>query len=279
MHACFAQLAVNWYFAYCMHGLLRNPLLVLLLLLSSVAGTPTGVTATRTGYSSIRVSWTASSMGALPAKYVVFYHIIEKEDNISQEETSNTDLTLNGLTLGSYCIFVKGFGAEGDAAVLPSASSQPTTITIGIQSITMCIIDQLYACHLLLCTDIPLLPSAPMLYPNTSSIVVSWSPTQFTPTSYKLSYSCNPLCASSSNQKNTSSANGTITTHKIAAAPGSTCMVNVTAVFGNNSSNTITNFTNTLSAGVSLLQYINALMIIIIITCISSPYWSSCKSH
>ena len=85
-------------------------------------------------------------MGALPAKYVVFYRIIKKDDNISQEETSNTELTLNGLTLGSYCIFVKGFGAEGDSAVLPSAKSQPTTITIGIQSITTCVIDQLYIC-------------------------------------------------------------------------------------------------------------------------------------
>ena len=188
-------------------------------------------------------------MGALPAKYVVFYRIIKKDDNISQEETSNTELTLNGLTLGSYCIFVKGFGAEGDSAVLPSANSQPTTITIGIQSIATCVIDQLYACHILLCTDIPLLPSAPMLYANTSSIVISWSPTQFTPTSYKLSYSCHLLCDSSSNQKNSSNASGTVTTHKIAVPPGSTCAVNVTAVFGSNSSNTITHFTNTLSAG------------------------------
>lgn len=77
-------------------------------------------------------------MGALPAKYVVFYQILEKDDKIRQEETSNTDLTLNVLTLGSYSIFVQGFGAEGDSAVLPSANSQPTTITISIYHYLHC---------------------------------------------------------------------------------------------------------------------------------------------
>ena len=39
----------------------------------TVAGTPTGVTANRTGYNSVSVSWTAPSTGTSPAGYEVFY--------------------------------------------------------------------------------------------------------------------------------------------------------------------------------------------------------------
>ena len=48
-----------------------------------------------------------------------------------------------------------------------------------------------------------------------------------------------------------SSVNGTATTHKLihTVAPGSMCAVSVMAVFGINSSNPVTSFTNTTSAG------------------------------
>ena len=97
----------------------------LLVLLPSVAGTPTAVTANRTGFTSVLVSWTAPSPP--PAGYEVFYQAAGCS-RLSGGNTSNTELTLSGLTLGeTYSIFVVAFGAEGDP-VLPSAHSNTTTI-------------------------------------------------------------------------------------------------------------------------------------------------------
>ena len=105
-------------------------LLLLLLLLLSVAGTPTGITATRAGYTSASVSWTAPSTGTPPAGYEVFYQLTGGGSIVSGGNTSNTELTLTGLTLGSYSIFVVSYGAEGDP-VLPSTRSEIHNITIG----------------------------------------------------------------------------------------------------------------------------------------------------
>ena len=103
--------------------------LLVLLLFPSVAGTPTGVTANRTGYTSASVSWTAPSTGTPPAGYEVFYQLTGGGSIVSGGNTSNTELTLTGLTLGNYSFFVVGYGTEGDP-VLPSAHSE-TTIIIG----------------------------------------------------------------------------------------------------------------------------------------------------
>ena len=107
--------------------------LIVLLLLPSVAGTPTGVTANRTGYGCAGVSWTAPSTGTPPAGYEVFYQLTGGGSivTISGGNTSNTELTLTGLTIGNYSIFVVSYGAEGEP-VLPSARSQLTTVIIGI---------------------------------------------------------------------------------------------------------------------------------------------------
>ena len=97
--------------------------------LSSVAGTPTAVTANRTGYNSVLVSWTAPS--PVPAGYEVFYQTASAgvSSRLSGGTTSNTELRLTGLTLGeTYSIFVVSFGEEGDP-VLPSAHSNTTLIT------------------------------------------------------------------------------------------------------------------------------------------------------
>ena len=95
--------------------------------LLSVAGTPTGFTASRTGYTSVLVSWTAPSPP--PAGYEVFYQTSD-DNRFSGGNTSNTELTLTGLTLeGEYWIFVVAFGEEG-APVLPSSHSTPYTITL-----------------------------------------------------------------------------------------------------------------------------------------------------
>ena len=93
----------------------------LLVLLPSVAGTPTGVTATRNGYNSVLVSWTAPSPA--PAGYEVFYQTTSEATRLSVGNTTSTMMTVTGLTLGvTYHIIVVSYGAEG-APVLPSAHS------------------------------------------------------------------------------------------------------------------------------------------------------------
>ena len=89
--------------------------------LSSVAGTPTGVTATRNGYNSVLVSWTAPSPA--PAGYEVFHQTTSEATRLSVGNTTSTTMTVTGLTLGvTYHIIVVSYGAEG-APVLPSAHS------------------------------------------------------------------------------------------------------------------------------------------------------------
>ena len=104
-------------------------LIVFLLFLLSVAGIPTGVTANRTGYTSVLVSWTVPS--SPPAGYEVFYQTTAGvSSRLSGGNTSNTELTLTGLTLGeTYYIFVVGFGEEG-VPVLPSNHSNNVTVLL-----------------------------------------------------------------------------------------------------------------------------------------------------
>ena len=96
----------------------------------SVAGTPTGVIANRTGYTSVLVSWTAPSSPP-PAGYEVFYQTTAGvSSRLSGGNTSNTELTLTGLTLGeTYSIFVVAFGEEG-APVLPSNHSNKVAVLL-----------------------------------------------------------------------------------------------------------------------------------------------------
>ena len=93
------------------------------LLLLSVAGTPIGVTANRTGYTSVLVSWSAPSPPS--AGYELFYQTTAGvSSRLSGGNTSNTELTPTGLTLGeAYSIFVVAFGEDG-APMLPSELSQ-----------------------------------------------------------------------------------------------------------------------------------------------------------
>ena len=106
----------------------RVLVLLLLLLLPSVASPPTSVMVSRTGYSSVLVSWSAPS-SAVPAGYEVFYQV-DGGSILSGGNTSNTELTLTGLTLGTHSFFVVGYGAEG-APVLPSAHSNTASVVIG----------------------------------------------------------------------------------------------------------------------------------------------------
>ena len=99
----------------------------LIFMLSSVAGTPVGVTASKIDFNSVLVSWTAPSPSP---GYEVFYQTTAASSRVSGGNTSNTELTLTGLTLGeTYSFIVVAFGAPG-APVLPSAHSNTANITL-----------------------------------------------------------------------------------------------------------------------------------------------------
>ena len=92
-----------------------------------VVSPPTGVSVSRTGFNSVLVSWSTPS--SVPAGYEVFYQV-DGGSTLSGGNTSNTELTLTGLTLGTHSLFVVGYGAEG-APVLPSAHSNTASVVIG----------------------------------------------------------------------------------------------------------------------------------------------------
>ena len=93
-----------------------------------VVSPPTGVSVNRTGFNSVLVSWSAP-LSAVPAGYKVFYQV-DEGSTFSGGNTSKTELTLTGLTLGDHSLFVVGYGAEG-APVLPSAHSNTSSVMIG----------------------------------------------------------------------------------------------------------------------------------------------------
>ena len=95
----------------------------------SVADAPTGVTARRTDYTSVLVSWTLPS--SPPAGYEVFYQTtVGVSSRLSGGNTSTSNVELTGLTLGeTYSIFVVAYGEEG-APVLPSSHSDTVMIML-----------------------------------------------------------------------------------------------------------------------------------------------------
>ena len=104
-------------------------------LLPSVAGTPTNVTATRNGYNSVLVSWAAPSR--VPAGFEVFHQTTSDADRLSVGNTTSTMMTVTGLTLEvTYYIFVVSFGAER-APVLPSTHSNPPA-NVTLQQLNNC---------------------------------------------------------------------------------------------------------------------------------------------
>ena len=210
-------------------------LLVLLLLLPSVASPPTAVMVSRTGFNSVLVSWSAPS--SAPAGYEVFYQVAGGS-TLSGGNTSNTELTLTGLTLGNHSFFEVGYGAEGES-VLPSAHSNTASVVIGeILSLSR------HSKYCYVSVDIPQLPANPMLTPGSTSIMVSWMQPPYSPSSYTVSYSCQLLCNSSS--KTQGSITVVATTHAISSlVPGSSCTISVVAGIG--MSNTVSSTTNTIT--------------------------------
>ena len=95
-----------------------------------VAGTPTGVTATRlnTGLSHVQLSW--SSVSGV-AGYEVFYQLSNGSSSVmSAGTTTNTTLDITSeLSYGdTYDFFIVSYGSEG-STVLPSDHSNTTTLT------------------------------------------------------------------------------------------------------------------------------------------------------
>ena len=146
-------------------------LLLTMLVLFSVLGTPTGVTASRTGYNSIRVTWTAPSTGTPPAGYEVFY----QSTGSSAGNTSDTELTLTNLAVGSYSMYVVGFGAEGDP-VLPSARSQTTSnIMIGIIKTCTRIIESLLIMIVFRYSSVTICPNPQLQHQFCQCVMVSYT--------------------------------------------------------------------------------------------------------
>ena len=139
----------------------------------------------------------------------------------------------------------------------------------------------------IICTDIPQIPSVSTHKLNSSSIMVSWSPTLFSPFIYQISFSCQLVCGLSAVTHQTAIVNGESTTYTITtAAAGSNCSISVTAIFGiNSSSNTITSSTITTSAGTIYIYtyhyYIHYLVFLCVgihsmcICLLPSSYWCS----
>ena len=200
-------------------------LLVLLLLLPSVASPPTAVMVSRTGINSVLVSWSAPS--SAPAGYEVFYQVAGGS-TLSRGNTSNTELTLTGLTLGNHSFFVVGYGAEGEP-VLPSAHSNTASVMIGeILSLSR------HSNNCYISVDIPQLPSNLMLTPGSTSIMVSWMQPPYSPSSYNVwhlhcgHYSCQLLCKSSSTTQGSVTVSSSATTYTFSSlTPGSSCMISV----------------------------------------------------
>ena len=205
--------------------------------LPSVASPPTAVMVSRTGINRVLVSWSAPS--SAPGGYEVFYQVAGGS-TLSGGNTSNTELTLTGLTLGNHSFFVVGYGAEGEP-VLPSAHSNTASVIIG----EICHCAHNYNNTDVL-VDIPQLPSNPTVTPGSTSIMVSWMPPPYSPSNYTVSYSCQLLCNSSSTTQGSVTVSSA-TTHTFSSLPpGSSCTISVVAVYdGIEMNNTVSSTVNT----------------------------------
>ena len=93
----------------------------------AVAATPVIVSASIVSSDKITVTWTAQSPA--PNGYEVFYQTAVNVGVASGGNTSNTELTLTGLsTDAEYTIFVVAFG---DTNIIPSPHSNTVTVPAG----------------------------------------------------------------------------------------------------------------------------------------------------
>ena len=129
--------------------------------------------------------------------------------------------------------------------------------------------------HFLTITAIPQLLGVLTLIPDNTSIMVSWTPPQYPPDSYTVSYSCQLLCGSASAVFN-HLVDGETSNHTISSlSPGRNCTVSVTANFGTNASNTVVSTISTFSEGMYSTLSIGT----VCKTYYYSSYWCSWNSQ
>ena len=191
--------------------------------MTSVAGTPTLVSAIRTNFNQVIISWNPPSSTPQPAGYEVFY---QTASDVGMEISGHDQLQhiMHLTARESYTIFVVSYAEEGET-VLPSAHSNKVIV--------------------------PAIPNIVNLSSNSSSIVVSWEIPQFHPQYYNIAYSCYLMCNS---HQNISKIHSTIDGHSTnyntpSLKAGTRCTINVTAVFYDGNINTVTASTDTTSAG------------------------------
>ena len=123
-------------------------------------------------------------------------------------------------------------------------------------------------------------PANVLAYSHNSTIVVSWTAPQYIPNRYTVFYSCHLLCDSQMLPllAHTVHVNRTITSYTTPPlSAGSSCTTRVTAVFGSNQSNGVSNSTKTASAGTTYLCNIS--LPICLVYLLSSPYWCSWRTQ
>ena len=105
----------------------------------TVTDTTSNFTATRTGYSTVELSWMAPANNTPPvAGYEVFLAINGSQTTMSMANTTATNATISeGLTLGNtYSFFVVGYSDALNA--LPSARSEARMVKISEKTTTHC---------------------------------------------------------------------------------------------------------------------------------------------
>ena len=143
-----------------------NALSVLHVYVNVVTNPPTVVTAMRTKYNAVALSWTAPASNMPPvAGYEAFYSL--SGDAITQSETTKTtDATLTELMLGNtYNFFVVAYSDAENS--LPSARSDNQTVEMGedrVPKLNFIIIIFHLCTHLSLSLSISLCMSSCALY-------------------------------------------------------------------------------------------------------------------
>ena len=220
--------------------------------MTSVAGTPTLVSAMRTDFNQVVVSWMHPTSTPQPAGYEVFS---ETASDVGVEISPHDQLqhTMHLTARESHTIFVVSYAEEGET-VLPSAHSNKVIV--------------------------PAIPTITNLSSNTSSIMVSWEIPQLHPKYYNISYSCYLMCNS---HQNISKIYSTVDEHSTnyntpSLKAGTRCNINVTAVFYDGNINTVTASTNTKSAGKTTCTHLVYRRYFILYTKFYSPSRCSCRT-
>jgi hypothetical protein len=189
----------------------------------TVAGTPSGVTATRlnTGLAHVRLSW--SSVSGVVG-YEVFYQPLGGNPMSVANITTNTmvDIT-SGLSPGvTYNLFVVSYG---DGTVLPSDRSTTSNVTLTTPSVND-----------LTATTI-----------TSTSVSLTWSHPSFVPQSYSITRGCHRLCDSQS--VTTNDFNSISSPYESSGInPGSECSFTLRGIYGSDQVNLDTKSATTLSS-------------------------------